>query len=65
MNKSVEQCVESLCHKGCREVWCVIDALEQGQELAETKGLSDAEIAQVLKELKVIMSVYEGSCSAE
>lgn len=60
----VEQCVETLCHKGCRAVWADIDALEAGVALPETRGLSSAEVREVVSELKAIMSVYRGTCAA-
>jgi hypothetical protein len=63
-HRSVEQSVEKLCGKGCRSVWADIDALEAGQRLPEVEGLSREEVALVIKELKSIMSVYEGSCAA-
>lgn len=58
----VEQCVENLCHKGCRAVWSDIDALEAGEAVPEAKGLSRGEIRAVVRELKAVMSVYEGTC---
>ena len=61
-HRLVEQCVEKLCQKGCRAVWSDIDALESGQSLPETRGLSTPEIREVVRELKQVMSVYEGSC---
>jgi hypothetical protein len=64
-SKQVEYSIERLCHKGCKAVWGVIHALEQGQSLEETQGLSEEEIGQVLAELKAIMAVYEGSCSTD
>lgn len=60
----VENCVEKLCHKGCRAVWSDIDALESGDSLPETKGLSRVEIKAVIQELKAVMAVYEGTCAA-
>lgn len=60
----VEQCVERLCHKGCRAVWSDIDALTSGQSLPETEGLSKIEIQAVVNELKAVMAVYEGTCVA-
>ena len=59
---SVDQCVEALCLKGCKEVWGDIEALEQGIPLPETRSLSASERGMVLQELKSIMSVYAGSC---
>lgn len=63
-HRLVEQCVEKMCRKGCRAVWSDIDALEAGETLPEVKGLSRAEVAEVIHELKSVMAVYEGSCSA-
>ena len=63
-HRRVEQCVEKLCHKGCRAVWSDIDALEAGKTLPEVKGLSAAEVDSVIAELKSVMSVYRGTCAA-
>jgi hypothetical protein len=60
----VERSVEQLCGKGCRSVWSDIDALEAGERLPEVQGLNADEVASVIRELKSIMSVYEGSCAA-
>jgi len=62
--KRVESCVEALCQKGCRNVWGDIEALESGQNLPETEGLTASEVQAVIVELKSVMSVYKGSCSA-
>lgn len=63
-HRSVEQCVENLCQKGCRAVWSDIDALESGKHLPEVTGLSTGEIREVIDELKTVMAVYEGTCAA-
>ena len=63
-HRLVEQCVENLCHKGCRAVWGDIAALDAGQLLPEAEGLSAREIRAVVRELKAIMAVYEGTCAA-
>lgn len=60
----IEQCVENLCHKGCRAVWGDIETLENGGQLAETKGLDADEVRAVVRELKAVMAVYEGTCAA-
>ncbi len=67
MHKSpaVEHSVERLCHKGCRQVWRDIDALERGDELPETIGLNAEERAAVIQELKAIMAVYGDRCSID
>lgn len=54
--------VETICERGCRQVWDAIDALEQGCELPETADLSRAERAWVLAELKTVMAVYGERC---
>ncbi|MCG6965805.1 MAG: hypothetical protein LJE59_04790 [Chromatiaceae bacterium] len=43
-------------------MWSDIDALESGRPLPEVRGLSRAEVNAVVRELRSIMSVYEGSC---
>ena len=63
MQNRVDNCVEALCQKGCSAVWGHIEALEAGQLLPETDGLSTPEIKAVINELKSIMSVYKGTCS--
>jgi len=54
--------VETICERGCRQVWDAIDALEQGRELPETADLSRSERAWVLAELKTVMAVYGARC---
>ena len=67
MHKSpaVEHCIELLCHKGCRQVWREIEALEQGEDLPEARGLNREEQAFVLTELKAVMAVYGDRCSID
>jgi hypothetical protein len=60
----IDQAIEALCAKGCRAVWADIDALEVGEDLPETAGLTEREVGYVVEELKAIMAVYEGSCAA-
>ena len=64
-HRLVEQCVESLCLKGCRAVWSDIDALEAGDALPATAGLSRQEVRAVIAELRAVMAVYQGSCGAD
>lgn len=60
----VEASVERICDKGCRRVWEDIAALERDESLPEVQGLSSAQRAAVLAELKAIMAVYGGGrCS--
>jgi hypothetical protein len=61
----VEHAIEVLCHKGCRQVWREILALERGERLPETEGLSAKEQRLVLQELKSIMAVYGDRCSID
>ncbi len=67
MHKSpaVQHCIELLCHKGCRQVWREIEALEQGEDLPEARGLNTEERALVLTELKAVMAVYKDRCSID
>lgn len=60
----IEARVEALCQKGCRHVWADIEALEKGRDLPETNGLPPGDRAELLEELKSIMSVYSDRCSA-
>ncbi len=62
---AVEHCIESICHKGCRQVWGQIEILEKGESLPETQGLSREETAFVLAELKTIMAVYGDRCTID
>lgn len=63
--QSIDECVEALCQKGCGAVWHDIAALEAGDSLPEAQGLSAEQKQEVLVQLKSIMSVYQGSCSAQ
>lgn len=63
-NSRVEHAVEALCHRGCRAVWEIIDTLENGGEVPETVHLTGTEVDAVIAELRAIMAVYGGSCSA-
>ena len=62
--KRIQDCIEALCQKGCRSVRQSIGALERGEQLPETAGLSPAEIRRVLHELKAVMAVYGDVCSS-
>jgi hypothetical protein len=64
-HRLVEQSVEAICRKGCRAVWSDIHALETGDELPETEGLTELEVHAVLRELKSVMAVYRNSCIPE
>jgi hypothetical protein len=59
----LEARLESLCEKGCRHVRADIDALERGEELRETRDLTEEERRWLLAELKQIMSVYGDRCT--
>lgn len=62
--RRVESSIELICRKGCRAVWGDIDALAQGRSIPETAGLTAHERLAVLRELRAVMAVYEGSCAA-
>jgi hypothetical protein len=61
-NKLIDQCVETLCQKGCQSVRQDIRLLEQGIVLPELAVLDDLTRQAVLKELRAIMMVYGDSC---
>lgn len=63
-NRRVEACLEKLCDKGCQAVWSDIESLEVGRPVPEARGLSAQEVRILVRELKDIMAVYEGACSA-
>lgn len=58
-NLPTEQCIETLCHKGCTEVLHLIAEMEQGRLPEEVAHLGETERQAVLRELKAIMAVYE------
>ncbi|WP_457676289.1 hypothetical protein [Thiolapillus sp.] len=62
-DKSVDQAVEALCHKGCKALWTEIERMESGEILPELRSLDETQRRQVLAEIKSIMAVYKGSCS--
>jgi hypothetical protein len=59
----LESRLEALCEKGCRRVRQDIDALDRGEDLPETRGLSAEERRLLLRELKQVMAVYADRCS--
>lgn len=61
----IEKCVEQLCHRGCGEVRRIIAALENAEPVEGTESLTDAQKAEVLEELRVIMAPYGDSCPAD
>jgi len=63
-NKQIDQCIETLCQKGCQSVRQDIGLLEQGVILPELTVLDDLARLAVLKELRAIMAVYGNSCPA-
>ena len=59
----LEDRLEALCEKGCRQVWQAIEALERGDDLPETRGLSAEERRLLLIELEQVMAVYADRCT--
>ncbi|MFA5529478.1 MAG: hypothetical protein WDA11_02310 [Thiohalomonadaceae bacterium] len=53
------ECIEALCRSGCAAVRATIQALEQGQDVAQVRGLPSEERRAILEELKTIMAVYD------
>jgi hypothetical protein len=60
----LEARLETLCQKGCRQVWGDIAALERGDPLPQTQDLTPGEVRWLLAELKQVMAVYGDRCSA-
>ena len=59
---SINNCIEAICQSGCITVRAVIEALERGQAISQTDGMSQEEVDHVLTELKAVMSVYDEPC---
>jgi hypothetical protein len=59
----IEECVETICQKGCRFVKQDIRLLQRGEILPEFGVLDDLARQVVLKELRAIMAVYGDRCS--
>jgi hypothetical protein len=57
----VQSIIESICELGCDRVNEIIDALECGDSVEETRGLDQNDRQRVLLELKVIMAVYNNN----
>ena len=57
----VQSVIESICELGCDRVNEIIDALECGNPVEETRGLDKNDQQQVLLELRAIMSVYDNN----
>ena len=55
----VQSTIESICQLGCDRVNAIIDALESGKRVRETRGLDKIDQQSVLTELKQIMAVYD------
>jgi len=57
-NKNLTEVIETICYMGCISVNNVINALENGEIIEESKDLDKEEIVILIKELKAIMAVY-------
>ena len=62
--QKLQQCVESLCGDGCKAVNSYIEQLERGGAVPQMELLSYEDRQEVLKELKSIMAVYDGTCQS-
>lgn len=58
--KMLDDILENLCQSGCRDVNQIIKLLDQGEVPTELSDLDSDERHYIHKELKSIMSVYEG-----
>ena len=57
----IESIMESICELGCDRVNEVIDAIECGYSVEETRGLDKHDQQWILRELKAIMAVYDNN----
>lgn len=57
----VQSIIESICELGCDRVNEIIETLECGDSVEETRHLDQNDQQRVLMELKVIMSVYNNN----
>ena len=64
LSQNLQRCVESLCGDGCQAVNGYIEQLERGGSVPQTELLSYEDRQEVLKELKSIMAVYDGTCQS-
>jgi hypothetical protein len=60
---SIDEILEAVCRRGCRDVREIIARAERGDMPADVASLSEPERRSVLCELKSIMAVYAGVCS--
>ncbi|MEN8174786.1 MAG: hypothetical protein ABFS23_03430 [Pseudomonadota bacterium] len=61
----VEDCIETLCRKGCRAVAKDIRILERGEVLPEARHLTIRETRVVLRELQSVMAIYDAAGTCE
>jgi hypothetical protein len=57
----IQSIIESICGLGCGRVNEIIDALERGNSVDETRALDTSDQQRVLMELKAIMAVYDNN----
>ena len=57
----VQSIIESICELGCDRVNEIIDVLERGNSVDETRALDKSDQQRVLMELKTIMAVYDNN----
>jgi hypothetical protein len=55
----IQSIIESICELGCDRVNEIIDVLERGNSIDETRALDKSDQQWVLMELKGIMAVYD------
>ncbi len=57
----IQSIIESICGLGCDRVNEIIDTLERGNSVDETRALDTSDQLRVLMELKAIMAVYDNN----
>lgn len=57
----INDCVETICSRGCRTVYRVLESLQKGRSVEVLEGLTSGERAAVRAELEAVMAVYEST----
>lgn len=61
-DRTVDGVVDAVCELGCARVRGIIDALDSGETLPEYAGLDAGQRRLLLRELQVVMAVYDRPC---
>lgn len=59
--KTTSECIEMICQQGCTAVRDIIIKIQEHETVVEIEHLDDQQKQSVLKELEIVMSVYDKS----